>query len=151
MSEVLSLFQTKQGLLCPLTGILTVSKGCIALQNTLDTTESVVSKAQSGRPKLSVASENQYIKLCSLREKQLHQFLKIKKKKRNAGIQTAKKSPVNKSLSGRGLKGRVIVSKPLLTRAKMGPKSKTCQQFTAGDWIRVLLEKDSFFEIYGSK
>uniref|UniRef100_A0A3B4XSX8 Transposase Tc1-like domain-containing protein n=1 Tax=Seriola lalandi dorsalis TaxID=1841481 RepID=A0A3B4XSX8_SERLL len=82
-------------------GRLKVSKG--AVHGTLKRfgeTGSVVSKARSGRPKVTTPSEDQYIKLSSLRD----------------GKATSTRICTQTGLPRSGLRGRVAVSEPLIRR-----------------------------------
>uniref|UniRef100_A0A0E9WIF3 Transposase Tc1-like domain-containing protein n=1 Tax=Anguilla anguilla TaxID=7936 RepID=A0A0E9WIF3_ANGAN len=101
---------------------------------------------------MTTPSEDQYIKLSSLRDRKAtsSQIQNLLNKERKTPIS---KSTVKRRLSCSGLRGRVAVSKPLLrrgNRAKCLGWAKKYQHFTVDDWKKVLFTDESKFEIYGS-
>uniref|UniRef100_A0A3B4XIU1 Paired domain-containing protein n=1 Tax=Seriola lalandi dorsalis TaxID=1841481 RepID=A0A3B4XIU1_SERLL len=124
---------------------LKVSKG--AVHGTLKRfaeSGSVVSKARSGRPKVTTPSEDQYIKLSSLTDRKAtsSQIQNLLNKERMAPIS---RSTVKRRLSCSGLR-------PLLRRGTKARRlcwAKKHQNFTVDDWKKVLFTGESTFEIDG--
>ena len=131
---------------------LHVSKGAVhgTLKRAAET-GSVASKARSGRPKVTTPSEDEYIKLSSLRDRKATsaQIQDLLNKERNNPVS---KSTVKRRLLCNGLRGRVAVPKPLLRRGNRVKRlrwAEKYQHFTEDDWKKVLFTDESKFEIYG--
>ena len=100
--------------------------------------------------KFTTLSEDLYIKFSSLRDRkatssQIQNWLNKQSKT------PISKNTVRRKLCCSGLRGRTIVSKPLLRRvnkAKCLERARKYQQFTVDDWKEVLFTDESRFEIY---
>ncbi|KAM7407138.1 hypothetical protein PAMA_003055 [Pampus argenteus] len=125
---------------------LKVSKGAVhgTLKRAAET-GSVVSKARSGRPKVTTPAEDQYIQLSSLRDRRVtsSQIQYLLNKERVTPIS---KSTVKRRLSCSCLRRRAAVSKPLLRRGNKAKRlgwAKKYQHFTVDDWKKVLFTDET--------
>uniref|UniRef100_A0A7N6C137 Uncharacterized protein n=1 Tax=Anabas testudineus TaxID=64144 RepID=A0A7N6C137_ANATE len=110
MSEIKLLYQAKRLSQHQIMAGLNVSKWELhGTLNRIVETGSVLFEARSCRLKMTTASDDKYVGLCSLREEQLHH----RYRKHNSPIS---KSTARVKLSSSGLRGRVPASKPLLRK-----------------------------------
>ena len=130
-----------------------ISKSCVYFTiKKFKNENSFVTNKRCGRPPALTKEDEQFIKVCSLRDRrrtvrELCEVLNVSRKKR-VGLTT-----VRNAFKKCGLVGRVACRKPLLRPNNIKKRLALTRKhvhWTLEDWKKVLFTDESKFELFGS-
>lgn len=117
------------------------------------TSDSLVDRTRSGRPKITTSQEDQYIVVTSKRNRRLTAS-EIRAEVNRSRDNAVSLTTVKRRLRNAGLKGCVAVKKPLLRPINKKKRLQWAQQhrnWTLEQWKNVLWTDESKFELFGTR